>query len=581
MRGADFIASSGRRAILRVRSAAPAVAATTAGLLLAVVVMPAPAHAVDLFPIDDWIGDGLKSVGKVVLGPLKLGAEAIAKLLGAIVAALADLLIPKSLIEAGLGAIEWLVELPPLGTDLSTAGPVGVRMPHLGELRDTLTWIGLTLLPLQIVVAGGRSLLSPMADGDSPVEVLERTVAAALGLIAFNWLWGAMTELVRLITRSLLSLPWVADGVERMLEALVIGGAAGTAVAAEFVVPLILAVAGAVLLALMLLRIGLEVIASIVYVTGGIALGLSVSSAGARLLQAWLVAATAVFVLPVLWCVVFVCGAALMLDSGAGDSDGFGGFVAQLYNVGAALVTFAIAIKLARATLGHAGTAITGLAAASRVSARGMRDGQSTTQRGCHAYGPSTPQSLVRFSQSLRGGVRGGAAGAARAGAFPVRHPLQAAAYARHPGQAARAASEHVRSSAKDGAAVSGAKGGGSRQDEREGSRADRRRRATATGAGSRPVESSRSTDDPRPNPGRALPEPPIRPQARAARSGPAPAARTTSADRESAPGAASTHPVASAPRASVDRVTANAWRTTRRVVAPARRTSKRRRKKP
>lgn len=574
-----------------VQAMAPAVAAATVTLLIVRGIAPAPAHAVDLFPIDDWIGDGLKSVGKIVLGPLKLTAEGIAHLLGAIVAALADLLIPKSLIDAGLGAVKWLVELPPLGTP-TTSEIVSAPMPHLRELRDTLTWIGLTLLPLQIVLAGGRAFLSPTADGDSPAEVLQRTIAAAVALIAFDWLWGALTELVRLITTTLLSLPWVADGVRRMLQSLVIGGAGGTAVAAEFVIPLLLAVAGGVLLALMLLRIGLEVIASIVYATGGLALGLSVSGAGHRLLQAWLVAAAAIFALPVLWCIVFVTGAALMVDIGSEDGRGFGGFVGQLYNVGAALVTFGLAIKLARATLGQAGSAITGLVATARLAGTGGH-GRGTSPAMATAGGRATPQSLARFSQQLRGGMRGSAIGVARVGAFPVRHPIQAAAHASHPVRATQAAAEHVQASTREGAKESV-------------DRASRRVSDTDGGSGhvrrESPHRHQGGTGSPAPSARSAAVASPPPPPARPESTGPAPerstAPKSRAATGSTAPMSAGSRPPARPapsqgpaaadtpppPRVAVarpgpvqptrDAAAARAWRTTRRVVAPQRRKS-------
>ena len=100
----------------------------------------------------------------------------------------------------------------------------------------------------------------------------------------------------------------------------------------------------------------------LVYVLGGLALGVSVTGFGRRLLAAWLVSAGAVALLPVLWAVVFVTGAALMLDTSTVGGPGFAGFVAQLYNVAAALAVFAVAIKLARALLGQAGGAIHRLA---------------------------------------------------------------------------------------------------------------------------------------------------------------------------------------------------------------------------
>src|SRR2546423_1132939 len=136
----------------------PWVCAVAGGLLVLRAAAPAPANAADLFPVDDWLGAGVKKAGDVGLGPLRLGAK----------------------------------------------------------------------------------------------------------------------ELSRLLTDALLGLPWVADGVERMLETLLIGGASGSAVASEFVIPLLVLVAGMVLLGLLLVRVGLEVATALLYVLGGLVLGLSV-----------------------------------------------------------------------------------------------------------------------------------------------------------------------------------------------------------------------------------------------------------------------------------------------------------------
>src|SRR4051794_40194842 len=92
-----------QRSTPRARAAAPAIAAVAIAVLVVSAAMPSSAHAADLFPVDDWIGKGLKSAGDVVLGPLKVGAEQIARLIATMVGALADLLIPKSLVRAGLG----------------------------------------------------------------------------------------------------------------------------------------------------------------------------------------------------------------------------------------------------------------------------------------------------------------------------------------------------------------------------------------------------------------------------------------------------------------------------------------------
>jgi hypothetical protein len=135
----------------------PRGAATVVAVLVVCAVVPASAQAADLFPVDDWLGGGIKQAGEVALGPLKLGAEEIARLLTMIVGALADLLVPKSLVRGRLDGVRWLVELPAVGSEVSASGAVvRVRMPHRVELRGVLTCVGLTLLPLGVVLTGGR-----------------------------------------------------------------------------------------------------------------------------------------------------------------------------------------------------------------------------------------------------------------------------------------------------------------------------------------------------------------------------------------------------------------------------------------
>ncbi|MDA0167164.1 hypothetical protein OM076_43290 [Solirubrobacter ginsenosidimutans] len=387
--------------------------------------MPASAHAADLFPVDDWLGSGIKKAGEVALGPLKVGAEEIARLLATIVGALADLLIPKSLVRAGIDGIRWLVELPTVGNEVSATGAVGaVRMPHLAELRGVLTWIGITLLPLGVVISAGRAFLMPGVDTDSPAEILQRAFTAGFGLLTYDWAWGVLTRLSRLLTDALLGLPWVADGVERMLETLLIGGAAGTAVASEFVIPLLIACAGAALLGLLAIRVGLEVVTALVYVLGGLALGASVTPFGRRLLSAWMLAAGAILLLPLLWTAVFVTGAALMLDAQPAGGSGFVGFVAQLYNVVAALAVFALAIMLAKGVFRQALGAINSVALTpTSVRPAGLQRGAAAERtRGLTTN--ATPAGLARFSQQLRGGSQRAAVAGTTAATSAVRHPL-------------------------------------------------------------------------------------------------------------------------------------------------------------
>ena len=159
-------------------------------------------------------------------------------------------------------------------------------MPHLQQLRDTMTWIGLTLLPLGLIVSAGRAFLAPTADGDSPGRVSSAAfLVAGVGLLLYDWAWGVVTELSHLLTNGLLGLPWVADGVERMLETLrdrrrdrLGGGGRVRRPAAD------LDRRHRRCSALLLVRVGLEVATALLYVLGGLVLGLSVTGFGRRLL---------------------------------------------------------------------------------------------------------------------------------------------------------------------------------------------------------------------------------------------------------------------------------------------------------
>jgi hypothetical protein len=429
----------------------PALLTALAAVLVVRAAWPTPAHAVDLFPVDDWLGDGLKEAGDVVLGPLEFGAKEIAKLLATLVGALADLLIPKSLVNAGIDGIRWLVSMPAVGAAAVPAGGDGgyalqVRMPHVLELRQTLTWVGVTLLPLGLVIAGGMAVLNPTANSAGPTEILIRVCTAGLALIAYDWIWAVLTRLCRLLTGTLLGLPWVDDGVEKMLETLLIGGAAGTAVAAEFVIPLLIMFAGGALLALLLLRVGLEVATALLYVLGGLVLGLSPTEFGRRLLTGWLVATVAIVVLPVLWTVVFVCGAALMLDAGSGPGGGFGRFIAQLFNIAAAAAVFVIAIKLGLGVFARAQSSIASLGSTQLSSISSLpRAGGS----GAAAAPTGVPASLAGFSRGLRARAAGGARVAGAAAVLPIRHPVNTAQgvgrFARDPVQSTQQAAGELR----------------------------------------------------------------------------------------------------------------------------------------
>ena len=58
-----------------------------------------------------------------------------------------------------------------------------------------MTWVGWCVLPLGLVYAGGRSIVTPSAYGDDPVEIVGRVVFAAAWLALYVWAWDAVTTL--------------------------------------------------------------------------------------------------------------------------------------------------------------------------------------------------------------------------------------------------------------------------------------------------------------------------------------------------------------------------------------------------
>ena len=267
-------------------------AATVARSRLAVVLArraawPAPANAADLFPVDDWLGDGIKKAGDVVLGPLKLGVEGDRRGCSPRSSARSPTCSsPRAWCSAGLDGIKWLVQLPPVGADATPQpGVPAVRMPHLQELRDTMTWIGVTLLPLGIVITAGRAFLAPTADGDSPAEVLgaradRRPRAAALRLGVGRRdraLAAAHRRAARAAVGRRRRRADARDAGDRRRDRLRGRGRVRRAADDH-------GRRRASLLGLLLVRVGLEVATALLYVLGGLVLGLSVTSFGRRLL---------------------------------------------------------------------------------------------------------------------------------------------------------------------------------------------------------------------------------------------------------------------------------------------------------
>src|SRR5262245_36062847 len=348
-----------------------------------------PVLAVDLFPVDDWIGDGLAKAKDVAFGGLSIGVKAIADLLTTALATLVDLLIPHSFVDAGLSAIKWLCTVPSFSGEQT--GPPGsqLNLPHVEELRQTLTWIGVCTLPLGLVYAGGRSVMTPSAYGDSPQEVLGRVVIAAAWLAFYVWGWQSITHFSGLVSSVVLSLPWVGDGVQKLMGGLaIVSGSLGPI--SEFAVLILGFFVGLALIGLLVMKVALLVITAFLFSVGGLIGALYPLPFGRKLVGGYVIAVVAVVALPALWAVLFALAAALMVyaHNAGGGGDGFNAFIAQFWVLGASLATFALALKLGFSAFGFASSTITSFTAGALLggTASGGSGSPSATQTAHKAH---------------------------------------------------------------------------------------------------------------------------------------------------------------------------------------------------
>jgi hypothetical protein len=386
-------------------------ALAAAGLLLAAAPSAAAGHghsvlATDLFPVDNWVGDGLKKAKDIVFGGISLSADAVAQLLVTVLATLVNLLIPHSFVDAGMSAIKWLCTVPSFsGQQVGTTGSQ-LNLPHVDQLRQTLTWIGVCTLPLGLVYAGGRSVTTPSAYGDSPQEVLGRVVIAAAWLAFYVWGWQSITHFSGLVSSGVLSLPWVDDGVGKLMGGLaLVSGSLGPI--SEFAVLVLGFFVGLALIALLVMKIGLLVITAFLFAIGGLIGALYPLPFGRKLVGGYVIAVVAVVALPALWAVVFALAAALMVDAHNAGGGGFNAFIAQFWVLGASLATFALALKLGFSAFGFASSTITSFTAGALLGGAGSAgggDSPSATQTAHKAH------SL--YSAGSSGAARIGGAGA-------------------------------------------------------------------------------------------------------------------------------------------------------------------------
>jgi hypothetical protein len=399
------------------RLAWPVVAAVVA-LVLLVEPASAAAQPSGLSSVLDptgAIGKGIKAITGVVVGGFEWTTDVAGDFIVNTLGGLVDLLIPDSWAHQGLAIMRWVVAVPNYAAQITAPGGAqSYAFAGINDLRDLFVWIGIALLPLSLTYASTRAMFGL---GDHVAMPVIRTLVVGVVLISYTWLWGQFAAIANQITRAILGVPTVADGINKLFE-FVVGG--GVLVGGLPLIGLIVTgAAGAGLLAAIFVKVLMILIGALVYVTGPLMIGVAPTERGAAAARAWLTLATGLFVLPVIWALVFSISALLMNDStGAGaiiatNSD-LGQLLGGLVLAMAAIAGFWLNLKLTRFAVAILGGQIAGMLALATSgggsSAAAGRGAPSNARDALRSFGSRVSGALSGGSGPLAASGRTGAA---------------------------------------------------------------------------------------------------------------------------------------------------------------------------
>jgi hypothetical protein len=286
----------------RRRLAAPVALALGAVFALSLAV-PEPAAAVDVNPlhaIDDILGAG---VDAVTGGVGKVAVESF----GAIIKALFAW--PAKMINREL--LAWLVAVPDYAIHPETArsGQDGSNLAQLGTTTSAMAFAALgavgTVSAIRYWAAGLTG-----SGGLEAFEGLARTVAAALFIVLWPWLFRHCADLANEAGRALLGSGSVLDDTARLV-------AAAFAAGATFNILSILIAVGAALLflALLLSKIAVSAATALVFVGMPLAVMLWPIPELAWIARTAMRAFATVLAIPLAWAVCFATFAAVGMDA--------------------------------------------------------------------------------------------------------------------------------------------------------------------------------------------------------------------------------------------------------------------------
>src|SRR3954452_8957924 len=251
-------------------------------------------------PLGPAIGVGVDAI----TGGLRGGAvDGFSALLGKLFAW------PAEVINRHL--LAWLVAVPDyaISPDATASGRAG---SNLAELASTTSAMAFALLAAVGTVAGLRYWAAGLSGsgGFDALEGLGRTVAAALFVVAWPWLFRHAAELSNAAARGLLGSGSVLDDTSRLL-----GVAFAAAVSLNFLSIVIACGAGLLFVGLLMCKIVASASTALVFVGMPLAAALWVIPELEWIAQAAMRAFAVVLAIPVAWALCFATFAAVGMDA--------------------------------------------------------------------------------------------------------------------------------------------------------------------------------------------------------------------------------------------------------------------------
>ena len=254
-----------------------------AALLLAALVAPPPAAAVDLPDLPDLTPD--------IPGPADL------------VRAMFEFLL-KTFFGIKAGVTRRVV-------DFLVAHPVysdGARYPELGRLQAYVSAGGWAILTLTIAIAALRYSASGFTASGSyeAIQGMVRGAAAAGAMVVYPRVFEWLCVAGNLLTHGLLEAPGVERGLTKLLAAAVVGSFAALGIGSIATV-----VAVVLLVLLVISKIVIATVLALLFVSGGLAIALWPLPETAWIARTWLQVLFGVLLWPVVWALCFALFAVL------------------------------------------------------------------------------------------------------------------------------------------------------------------------------------------------------------------------------------------------------------------------------